>query len=236
LIVKWPERLGGFDNKQVIAGPTTLKIPREYMYTSPGRKDKQGGIEQLTITFGIPDGRPLKYMNIPLRNAPQAELDAYDVYEKEGVMVLINRNGRPTKFDGEFLMKRGSTRVRDGMYAGLERYSSYQCLEERHPHNPPTDPAYIKWINERTAGDPSPRNCRVDRQLADYITVPETTSADDSVLMFCHHTRCNVSFYAGGHPATLWLKPQSLEHWRDYVEPARKLINSFVVIDAVPAS
>jgi hypothetical protein len=235
LIVKWPERRGGSDNEEVIAGPTTLKIPRGYLHGSPGRKDKEGGIEQLTIVLGIPDGRALKHMDIPLRNAPQAELDAYDAYEKARVMVWIERNGGYLTYSPGESIPGTSSMLSDGVYAGLQRYSPYQCISH-HPNNSPEDPAYIKWIKDKPADDLSPENCRLNRLEAFYMTAPSNNIDPNFVRMRCSWTHCNVRFNAAERSATLWLKPQNLEHWRDYVEPARKLINSFVVKDAAPAS
>jgi hypothetical protein len=225
LIIRWPPTRRKGDQG------VTLKIPREYLEEDrPVHKDESGGIQFVNIRFALPDGAPWERRPAPPPDSPDTK--EWQEHFQSRVFVAINRDS-----GGASLMSIDDTRrevspwksepqyLRDKDIGGLEAYTRMLCLDLSQPITADA----MKLLDAKSDTDPSPPHCWL--AIGEMLLVgPVSATRDDEVVrMRCMSGSCNVYFAAGGRGGLLNIKHENLDRWRDYVEPARRLINSFVV-------
>lgn len=225
LIIHWPAR-----SFKVDPGPVTLKIPRGYLQDPPLRKDDDGSLRWLYLQFALPDVTAWKQMPSVYKGDPQEKekMVALLAHRERRVSVFLDHDGGGGHLIREAVRERGQDKERfwpDGEVAGLERYTSLECFTPGMPD----DPVFQKYLHEKPPEDTSPANCRMSRRDMILVSPTEVTSDNEGVAITCSSTGCYARFQAGKRGAEVPLTQEQLPQWRERIEPARKLVNSFIV-------
>lgn len=225
MIIRWPAR----PDRSVRQGAVTLKIPRDYLAELPVKKDGQGHIRWVDVIFALPGVTPWKAMPFAVKGAPSEQVEKVMKNLRSRVVVFLDRDGGGGRGFQEATRREGRTRHNfepDGQFAGLDRFSPRRCS------GPEIEPGetWDRFLKGKEADDDSPSNCRRDR-LEQLLVSPPSTQEDDGVSMACTSSGCNVYFIAGQRGATVFLQHEDVVRWKEFVEPARRLVDSFVIAD-----
>jgi hypothetical protein len=222
LIVRWPAR-GAGDR------PVAFKVPREYLVQErPVIKNEAGDIEAIYLTLAMPEATAWQPMTPRVSNSDSPERRAeWERHTRTRKFVVLSRELRGGLAWRDSVRRRGQGGTpgygRDGTVAGLERYSPTAC------RNGPHHFANQQFLDAKPADDPSPLNCRLDRRAALLASPPEVTADNEGVAVWCSSTSCTVFFVSGRRGTEISLDHDDLPRWREYVEPIRKRIDSFVI-------
>ena len=225
LIVRWPA-LGAEDR------PVTLKIPRDYLrQEQPVVKNKAGEIEAIYITVAMPEATAWQPMTPRGSNSDPPERRAqWERHSRTRKAVIVHRDLRGGAEWRASVRRSDQAKGRssggyelDGTVSGLERYSRTTCRLG------PNGPANQEFIDAKPADDPSAPNCRRLRAWAQLVSPPEVTANNEGVHVSCGGSSCTAYFVGGQRGMDIQLYHEEVPRWREYVEPIRKRIDSFVV-------
>ena len=119
------------------------------------------------------------------------------------------------------------------MVADLERYTRVNCI---YANNPP-DPFTEEKVKNKPADDNSPPDCWLNRNSTNLVSPPEVKADNEGIDMSCSLVNCSVNFSAGhGVVVQSAVLYSDVPRWREFVEPVRTLIDSFVVREPVGAA
>lgn len=219
LFIRWPA-------SGVRIKPVTLKIPREYLDSTPVFKDEAGGIEKVYLNLALPDATSWQPMPRPKATDSAQTHDAFKSHLASRKFVILDRapSGNlawrnSIRRDGQGASPGYS---RDGSLGGLERYSPTRCLDANGS-------VAQAFINGKELDDDSPPNCRRDRGWALLVSTNDVEADKEGVAVRCMSMSCAVYFVGGTRGVRIRLEYDQLPHWKQYVEPIRKRIDSFVV-------
>ena len=212
LTVHWPAR------PDQGADAVTLRIPRRNLLSARG--DEKGGVRWLSLKFPLAGSRLTQ--NEESQSIPQTDGDT----PMRVIIVHIDNDATYANAHRESRRSEAISRglVPDGTVAGLERYSRVLCLAD----NAPTK-EMSAFIAQKESDDTAPTGCRTYRRELILVSPPQVTNSQQGVSIRCWETSCNADFLAAQRRATVQLRHEDLPNWAGIVEPARRLVNSFVV-------
>jgi hypothetical protein len=222
LIVSWPGHPGG-------RAAITFRIPREYLHQGTTWVEKDGSIKSFAVQFELPG--PIPVQDRPWLKGKKGTPE-YEKFMQTWQGRFSMDVGRHTAggYSVRASMRKNalssSQLVRDTDIAGLERYSNQVCYEQPYlqEHEPVRN-----FLAGKEQDDLSPMNCRLDRRWADLFSPPEITADDQGVAIKCMSTGCKAYFNAGGRGIAMGISHKDIENWPRIIEPARRLVNSFIV-------
>lgn len=232
LFIKWPQ-----PSPQSSLPPVTLKIPVEFLESRPLFMGDKREIFSVYITFAFPDFTPWQ--------PKPAKAEEWAQRRRTRVLVTLRRDieggsGYRKGTRNQIAASLGPTRdpsrshayVLDGEVAGLERHTLRRCYTPNEGYWAPSDAArFQERLATKPADDTSAPNCLLDREETILLSPTSQTSDDEGVTIDCKRTGCTATFRAGKRAANLEIPIDELARWADRVEPARRLINSFIVSD-----
>ena len=116
--------------------------------------------------------------------------------------------------------------MRDGFFAGLERYSTRNCYDDSYLK---INADARKFLAGKPKDDMSPLSCRFNRRSAYLVSPDHITTDDEGVAMNCMTTGCKLYLNAEGRRVSMGIAHEDIENWEEISSAARKLIRSFVV-------
>jgi hypothetical protein len=220
LIIRWPALRA--DDK-----PTTLSIPREYLDSPPVFKDEAGGVDRVYLNVALPDATAWQPIPRVKDSDPPEKRAAAEKHRLSRKFVQLHRSRVGSVAWRNAVRREGQgERIgysRDGWVGDLERYSPMLCREGDR------GAATHEFVAGKEPDDPSPPHCRRNRASAVLVS-PETAMADnEGVAIDCSSTGCAVYFVGGRRGVRIDLEHAQVPHWRQFVEPIRKRIDSFIV-------
>lgn len=217
-IVNWPG-----STKVEGTPPLTLKIPREFLATSPGAMDKSGHLYELYIDFTMPDVTPWE-PKLPEPKEGEKKI-TWDQHSYSRVLLTLNRTIGETRYYRSTVEVYARSRQRDGVVAGLERYTETICYKDEALKRKRTQDI----LRTKQADDTTPDGCLLYRPSSFLALPPNETFLGSWVLIPCTNGHCDAHFSVNGRGASVHLKSEQLPEWRERVGAAIRLAESFVV-------
>ena len=232
LILNWPARPGNF-------APRTLKIPRKYLDNPPLARDDDGSIRWVYLRFPTMEAgniKPAPQTATPENHAERLAASESLLRSRMVVTFDRDRRGGVGGASRDYVREShndGRHHMRDGMVADLERYTRVNCI---YANNPP-DPFTEEKVKNKPADDNSPPDCWLNRNSTNLVSPPKVKADNEGIDMSCSLVNCSVNFSAGhGVVVQSAVLYSDVPRWREFVEPVRTLIDSFVVREPVGAT
>lgn len=217
---------------------STFRIPREYVWFENILSRWDGSmwrVSQVPVEIEFPSMKPRQKWPVPWRGTRAAEEQGK--YPPPDWFLVELGSGSGLGGRGYFLSsissknpQRSTDMVADGEAYGLVRYSPKRCytVEQRR------DPQLKVFLDAKPADDPTPEaHCRLSRRSAVYFSPLSITAPEEVVFINCTPTGCFVNFtFDGMQGANFHFRNEYLARWPEIVDPIRRLLRSFIVLNS----
>ena len=240
LTVDWPDNPYSKEQPAI-----TFRIPREYVHQGTTFRGEKS-IESISIMFELPKTTP--WQDRPWLEAKKGEpeyaefkkvwfgkftldISRFDAFSYETRMWKRSQLQPDSEFD-ERPASTSTTSFRLADWMGLERYTNITCysLEARR-----TMLGINDFLKAKTKEDPSPDQCSINSiQYTTLLSPPDITNEDEAIVVECMGVDCYTYFSVNGRGVRMDISYENLPRWKEFTEPARKLVRSFIVENMPP--